>query len=102
MWWLLVGGVVLLVAGVARAETFRDAPKYTGNATWRGAGDPPASLTPRPRFKVGQSVLDSSSGKAKRKVIRELRGSKGKSGWMWDYYFTDGSISSEDVMRAEG
>jgi hypothetical protein len=98
--WIVLGVVALLAlaAGTARAETFKRAPREALTETWRGKTDPPAEMQPRPKFRAGDAVIDSSTGKPKARTIDELAGSKGKGGWSWIYYMTDGSGAAESAL----
>jgi hypothetical protein len=101
--WLIAGILVVVIAavsGVARAETFKNAPREADPETWRGKGDPPPALQPRPKFRVGETVIETSTGKPQRRIISEIAGVKSKSGnWIWNYYFTDGSGAGEGSLQ---
>jgi len=100
MWWMIgIVGVVLAIASVASAETFKYARREEGES-WQGKKDPPEDMKPRPKFRVGETVIDTSTGKKKSRTITEISGyrGKGKGQWAWTYYMTDGSIAAESAL----
>ena len=103
--WIFAGILVAIIVAAsrtARAGTFRTAPREEDPETWRGAGEPPPELRPRPKFRAGEAVIESSSGKPVRRVVAEIAGVKRKAGWTWSYYFTDGVGAAENHVKRAG
>jgi len=100
---LLAVGVVAAVlfsAKPARADTFRKEKRPIDKQTWHGCGDPPADAKPRPRFKCGDDVIDTSTGKPRKRRVTELAGSKNRDGsWTWVYVFDDGTAASSATLK---
>ena len=102
MWWgIAIVLVALGISAAASAETLKNFPREETPETWRGKTEPPERMKPRPKFKVGQKIVDTSSGKSKEHVIEEIKGYKNKYGkWKWDYYMTDHAIANEQTLSA--
>lgn len=102
MWWgLALVLVVFGISAVAHAETFKNAPREETPEHWKGREEPPPRMKPRPRFKIGQKVVDTSTGKPRQHVVDEISGYKNKYGkWTWTYTLTDGTIAGEESLRA--
>lgn len=102
MWWgIAIVLVVLGISAAAKAETLKDFPREETPETWEGRKDPPEHMKPRPKFKVGQTVTDSSSSKSRKYVIDRISGYKNKHGkWSWEYTMTNNTIFGEKSLRA--
>lgn len=103
--WIIAGilaAIIIAVSSTARAGTFRMAPREEDPETWRGKGEPPSELQPRPKFRAGEAVVETSSGKPVRRIVAETAGVKRKGGWTWSYYFTDGVGAAENHVKRAG
>ena len=108
MWPAVLSGLVVMAVALmgvpARASTLRGMKRPIDAQAWRGCGEPPADMRPRPVFACGDRVTDTSTGKRRQRRVTELSGSQDKTGaWHWAYLLDDGTAAGAGTLaRAEG
>lgn len=98
---LAAGLFTVGVLSTARADTLRKMRRPIQREGWHGCGEPPADMQPRPKFTCGQKVIDTSTGKARKREVTELSASQDRRGqWHWAYILDDGTAALAATLQA--